>query len=73
MIEPEMAFYDINDNMDLAEEMLKYVISYVLDKCNDDLLFLENLEKNEASSYFLFAAVVLYLIPISLSLYFVSY
>jgi len=50
MIEPEMAFYDINDNMDLAEEMLKYVISYVLDKCNDDLLFLENLEKNEEKS-----------------------
>ena len=50
MIEPEMAFYDINDNMDLAEEMLKYVIRYVLDKCNDDLLFLENLEKNEEKS-----------------------
>ena len=50
MIEPEMAFYDINDNMDLAEDMLKYVIRYVLDKCNDDLLFLENLEKNEEKS-----------------------
>ena len=50
MIEPEMAFYDINDNMDLAEEMLKYVIRYVLDRCNDDLLFLENLEKNEEKS-----------------------
>jgi asparaginyl-tRNA synthetase len=50
MIEPEMAFYDIDDNMDLAEEMLKYVISYVLERCSDDLLFLENLEKNEEKS-----------------------
>ena len=44
MIEPEMAFYDIDDNMDLAEEMLKYIIKYVLDNCNSDLIFLENLE-----------------------------
>ena len=50
MIEPEMAFYDINDNMDLAEDMLKYVIKYVLDNCNDDLIFLENLEINEEKS-----------------------
>jgi len=40
MIEPEMAFYDIHDNMDLAEEMLKYVIQYALDNCTDDLKFL---------------------------------
>ncbi len=50
MIEPEMAFYEIEDNMNLAEEMLKYVIKYVLNNCNDDLLFLENLEKNEEKS-----------------------
>ncbi|MBE97471.1 MAG: asparagine--tRNA ligase [Flammeovirgaceae bacterium] len=50
MIEPEMAFYDINDNMDLAEDMLKYVIKYVLDNCIDDLIFLENLEINEEKS-----------------------
>ena len=50
MIEPEMAFYDINDNMDLAEDMLKYVIKYVLNNCNDDLIFLENLEINEEKS-----------------------
>ncbi|MFL3002042.1 MAG: asparagine--tRNA ligase [Cytophagales bacterium] len=50
MIEPEMAFYDIEDNMNLAEEMLKYVIKYVLNNCNDDLVFLENLEKNEEKS-----------------------
>ena len=42
MIEPEMAFYDINDDMDLAEEMLKYVIQYALDNCMDDLTFLNN-------------------------------
>jgi asparaginyl-tRNA synthetase len=40
MIEPEMAFYDINDDMDLAEEMLKFVIQYALDNCVDDLTFL---------------------------------
>ncbi|MFT4532934.1 MAG: asparaginyl-tRNA synthetase [Saprospiraceae bacterium] len=42
MIEPEVAFADLNDNMDLAEEMLKYVIKSVLDRCGDDLDFLEN-------------------------------
>lgn len=40
MIEPEMAFYDINDNMDLAEEFLKYLIQYALDNCMEDLQFL---------------------------------
>ena len=42
MIEPEMAFYDINDNMDLAEDMLKYLVKYALDNCKDDLEFLQN-------------------------------
>jgi len=41
MIEPEMAFYDIDDNMDLAEEMLKYLVQYALDNCREDLQFLE--------------------------------
>ncbi len=41
MIEPEMAFYDIYDNMDLAEEMLKYLVKYALDNCRADLEFLE--------------------------------
>jgi asparaginyl-tRNA synthetase len=40
MIEPEIAFFDINDNMDLAEEMLKFLIQYALDNCMDDLEFL---------------------------------
>ncbi|MBN2166558.1 MAG: asparagine--tRNA ligase [Marinilabiliaceae bacterium] len=40
MIEPEMAFYELEDNMDLAEEFLKYLIKYALDNCNDDLQFL---------------------------------
>src|SRR6201994_3256143 len=40
MIEPEMAFYDLADNMDLAEALLKYVIAYALDKNYDDLEFL---------------------------------
>lgn len=40
MIEPEMAFYDITDNMDLAEEFVKYLIDYILKNCSDDLQFL---------------------------------
>ncbi len=40
MIEPEMAFYDIHDNMDLAEDFLKYLIRYTLEHCRDDLEFL---------------------------------
>ena len=40
MIEPEMAFYDLEDNMDLAEEMMKYLMQYALDHCADDLEFL---------------------------------
>jgi len=39
MIEPEMAFYDLDDNRILAEEFLKYVIRSVLDSCEDDLAF----------------------------------
>jgi len=40
MIEPEVAFNDIHDDMDLAEDMLKYVIGYALENCMDDLQFL---------------------------------
>jgi asparaginyl-tRNA synthetase len=42
MIEPEMAFSDIHDNMDLAEEMLKYLVKYALDNCRDDVQFLND-------------------------------
>ena len=46
MIEPEMAFYDLDDNMDLAESFLKYILQYILDNCSDDLIFLdERLQK----------------------------
>ena len=41
MIEPEMAFFDLNDNMDLAEDFIKNVLSYVVSHCQDDLEFLE--------------------------------
>lgn len=41
MIEPEMAFYDLKDNMDLAEEFLKSLINYALNHCTEDLAFLE--------------------------------
>ncbi len=47
MIEPEMAFYELNDNMDLAEEFLKYLIKYALDNCMDDLKFLADRLKQE--------------------------
>jgi asparaginyl-tRNA synthetase len=40
MIEPEMAFYDLNDNMDLAEELLHYVIRYALEHNREDIEFL---------------------------------
>ncbi len=42
MIEPEMAFYDINDNMILAEEFVKFLVQYALDNCADDLMFLND-------------------------------
>lgn len=42
MIEPEMAFFDLDDNMDLAEDFIKNVISYVLENCKEDLEFLDN-------------------------------
>ena len=42
MIEPEMAFCDINGLMDIEEEMLKYVVKYVLDKCKDEIDFCDN-------------------------------
>lgn len=47
MIEPEMAFYDIVDNMDLAEDMLKYLISYALENCADDVAFLNEMYDKE--------------------------
>ncbi len=47
MIEPEMAFYELADNMALAEDFLKYLIRYTLDHCADDLAFLENRLKEE--------------------------
>ena len=47
MIEPEMAFYDINDNMDLAEDFLKYLVRYALDHCRDDLEFLDKRGQDE--------------------------
>ncbi len=42
MIEPEMAFCDLDGNMDVAEDFIKYIINYALDHCQDDLEFLEN-------------------------------
>lgn len=43
MIEPEVAFNDINDNMDLAEEFIKYCVKWALDNCRDDVQFLNDM------------------------------
>ena len=42
MIEPEMAFYDLRDNMAIAEEFVKYLVQYALDSCHDDIKFLND-------------------------------
>ena len=47
MIEPEMAFYDINDNMDLAEDFIKSLVRYALDNCMDDIRFLNDMFDKE--------------------------
>jgi len=50
MIEPEVAFNDLDANMDLAEDFIKYVIKYTVDKCADDLKFLESRLLDEEKS-----------------------
>jgi len=50
MIEPEVAFCDLDGNMDLAEDFIKYVITYALENCEDDLAFLENRLQQEEKS-----------------------
>lgn len=50
MIEPEMAFYELDDNMTLAEDFLKYVINYTLEHCADDLAFLDKRFADEEKS-----------------------
>ena len=47
MIEPEMAFYNITDNMDLAEDFIKYLVRYALEHCADDLKFLNDMYDKE--------------------------
>ncbi|UII77023.1 asparagine--tRNA ligase [Flagellimonas sp. HMM57] len=50
MIEPEMAFYDLDANMDLSEDFIKWTLQYVLDNCLDDLEFLEKRLLDEEKS-----------------------
>ena len=50
MIEPEMAFFDLDDNMDLAEKFIKSVLRYVLENCQEDLAFLDERFAKEESS-----------------------
>lgn len=47
MIEPEMAFFEIEDNMDLAEDFIKYLIKYALENCQEDLEFLQSMYDKE--------------------------
>ncbi len=47
MIEPEMAFYDITDNMNLAEDFIKYLVRYALDNCMTDIKFLNDMYDKE--------------------------
>ncbi len=47
MIEPEMAFYEIKENQDLAEDLLKYLIHYVLENCREDLEFFNKMYDKE--------------------------
>ena len=50
MVEPEVAFNDIKDNMDLAEDFIKYLVKYALDNCMDDLKFLNDMFDKELIS-----------------------
>jgi asparaginyl-tRNA synthetase len=50
MIEPEMAFYELEDNMELAEDFLKYLIRYALENCREDLEFMNKMWDNELIS-----------------------
>jgi asparaginyl-tRNA synthetase len=50
MIEPEMAFYDAEDNQNLAEDFLKYIIRYALEHCAEDLTFLDQRAAEEEQS-----------------------
>src|SRR5690606_30705190 len=50
MIEPEMAFYELEDNMDLAEDLLKYVIQYALATCSEEIELLKNRSLEEEKS-----------------------
>ncbi len=50
MIEPEMAFYEIEDNMELAEDFIKFLVRYALDNCGEDLKFLNDMFDKELIS-----------------------
>jgi len=50
MIEPEMAFYNLEDNMDLAQDFIQYTLKYVLENCQDDLAFLDQRLTQEEKS-----------------------
>ena len=50
MIEPEMAFYDINDNMQLGQDLLQYLVKYALDNCPEDIEFLDKRAAEEEAA-----------------------
>ena len=49
MIEPEMAFYDLSDNMNLAESFLKYILEFIMNSCKEDIKFLDERLSKEQS------------------------
>ncbi len=50
MIEPEMAFYDINDNMQLGQDLLQYLVKYALENCREDIEFLDKRAAEEEAA-----------------------
>ena len=69
MIEPEIAFADLNDDMELAEAFLKSVISYVLDNCKEDIEFFDKRYLRGSSSGFNSSSILLLSMPHTLMPY----
>ena len=55
MVEPEMAFYDLDDDMDLAEEFIKYLLADILENCYEDMEFFnQRIDKRSSKLYSIF-------------------
>jgi len=51
MIEPEIAFANLQENMQVAEDYVKFTLNYVLEKNNEEMIFLEEFEKTQVAAY----------------------